>query len=149
MKEAPDPNRLLHNYLKKLEAHPLFTDGSKNSNHFVSFACIYPDQNRNQRRSISKTASVYTADCIAIYEAMMLISESEHDKFVILSDSLSALLSLKSVNTCIKSNYYILEIKKSYNEIIARYPGKSIKFTWIPSHIDIEHNEAVDSLANT
>ena len=59
------------------------------------------------------------------------------------------MLSLKSVNTCIKSNFYILEIKKSYNEIIARYPDKSIIFTWIPSHIGIEHNEAVDSLANT
>ena len=129
MKEAPDPNRLLHNYLEKLEAHPLFTDGSKNSNHFVGSACIYPDENRNSGRSISKTAFVYTAECIAIYEAMMLISESEYEKFVILSDTLSALLSLKSVNTCIKSNYYILEIKKRYNEIIARYPDKSIKFT--------------------
>ena len=62
MKEAPDPNRLLHNYLEKLEAHPLFTDGSKNSNHFVGSACIYPDENRNSGRSISKTASIYTAE---------------------------------------------------------------------------------------
>ena len=149
MKEAPEPNRLLQNYLKKLEAHALFTDGSKNQNNFVGFACIYPDENRYLGRSISKTASVYTAECIAIYEAMMLISESKYDKFVILSDSLSALLSLKSANTCMKSNYYTFEIKKMQNEITARYPEKSIKFTWIPSHVGIEYNEAVDSLGNT
>ena len=41
------------------------------------------------------------------------------------------------------------EIKKTYNEITADYPEKSIKFTWIPFHIGIEYNEAVDSLANT
>ena len=112
MKEAPDPHRLLQNYLKKLEAHALFTDGSKNLNNFVGSGCINPDENRNSGRSISKTASVYTAECIAIHEAMVLIKESEYGKFVILSDSLSPLLSLKFVNTRIKSNYYTLEIKK-------------------------------------
>ena len=48
-----------------------------------------------------------------------------------------------------KSNYCTIGIKNMYIEITARYPEKSMKFTWIPSHIGIEYNEAVDSLANT
>ena len=60
MKEALEPNRLLENYLMKLEAHALFTDGSKSLNNSVGSACIYPDEIRYSGRSVSKTACLYS-----------------------------------------------------------------------------------------
>ena len=147
MKEALEPNRLLENYLMKLEAHALFTDGSKSLNNSVGSACIYPDEIRYSGRSVSKTACLYSW----MYRDLWGYDVDKWERIWQICNLIwfvKCSLSLKSVNTCIKSNYYTLEIKKMY-EITARYPEKSIKFTWILSHIGIEYNQGVDSLANT
>ena len=45
----------------------IYTDGSKNSDsNFVGVACTCPTLSINVKKAISKTASVYTAECLAI-----------------------------------------------------------------------------------
>ena len=56
MKKAPEPNRLLQNYLKKLEAHAFLTDGSKNLNNFVG--CIIKRSVQGARKSTMIIANV-------------------------------------------------------------------------------------------
>ncbi|KAL7304011.1 hypothetical protein TKK_0003482 [Trichogramma kaykai] len=60
-----------------------------------------------------------------------------------MSDSLSALMSLQSSNISVKTNHVILDIKERFT---ALFYG-SVSLAWIPSHIGIEGNEAVDALA--
>ena len=77
---------------------------------------------------------------------MKIVKENKETKFIIFSDSLSALLSLKSTQFNIKTNIFLLEIKKNYQEIIKNDPTL-IKIVWIPSHIGISGNEKADKLA--
>ena len=59
---------------------------------------------------------------------------------MIFSDSLSALLSLKSIQFNIKTNIFLLEIKRNYQQIVKKDPTL-IKIVWIPSHIEISGNK--------
>ena len=78
-----------------------------------------PLANIETGRSILKIASIFTAESIAIYEALNLIRQSDHDNFAVISDSLSVLQSLDYVKIWTKINYHIFKIKELYKLIIS------------------------------
>ena len=105
-----------------------------------------PDLKIEIKESLNRPASVYTAECLALLHALNIVFINLNSKFIIFSDYLSSLQSLKSTKTSITTNPYILQIKKKYKEILNAGLMR-VEFVWIPSHINIIGNETVDRLA--
>lgn len=86
--------------------------------------------------------STLTAELYAIYIAIKYISQC-NDKFILLSDSLSAINSLLSLNP---SNHYLIDwILTALDEL----PKDKVIIDWVPSHMGITGNEQADSLASS
>jgi ribonuclease HI len=117
----------------------LYTDGSKEGNRVACamvtgstlFQCRLPDR-----------CSIFTAELRAILLALDFIEGSHHDKFLILSDSLSSLQSIKNCNLDHPLTRLILEKCHIFYEM-----GKNVSFCWLPSHVGIKGNEKADSAA--
>ena len=91
---------------------------------------------------ISSNASIFTAEITAIDLALDVVSESEDDYFIIFSDSLSVLLSLHNMEV---DNPLIIKVLEKLHHLSCAH--KTIYLCWIPSHISIRGNEAVDMAA--
>lgn len=85
-------------------------------------------------------ASIFTAELYAIYTAVIFISKLP-GKYIIFSDSLSSIKSLKCVHR--PCNYLISQIANA----IVNLPPDKITLEWIPSHVGIPGNEQADQLA--
>ncbi|XP_024947841.1 uncharacterized protein LOC112495454 [Cephus cinctus] len=149
LKNDPNPNVKILELLCNTNAQALYTDGSKIANSLVGSACIFPQANLQIGKTLNANASVYTAECVALLDAIKYVKDSEYENFIIMSDSLSALQNLINSQFCIRKNYYILKTKEIYNNISLTSPNKSVKFYWVPSHFGIEGNEAADVLAKS
>ena len=79
----------------------------------MGFSCFCPPLHLEVAKSIDNRASIFTAECIALSNALDIIIQNPGLEFLVFSDSLSALQSLKAVNLKIKNNPFILEIKKN------------------------------------
>lgn len=125
----------------------IFTDGSKIlESESVGFACYCQRLNISICKNLNSHASVFTAECLALREALDIALQNPGNNFFIFSDSLSALQALENPKIDIKTTEYILDIKQKYNELI-KNQSTTIKLFWIPSHKGIEGNEKADSLA--
>lgn len=123
----------------------VYTDASK-SLLGTGCACYIPSTNNIIKVKLPSHCSIFTAEAIAICEALKFIYLSNADTSIILSDSLSVLTSLENtISFNIKINPCILKIKKMLNDILAT--GKVVHFVWVKAHIGIKNNEIVDSLA--
>ena len=89
----------------------------------------------------SKGASIFSAEIYAIDLALDLISTSSSKRFIIHSDSISVLQSLKYTKL---ENLLIVKIFNKLNSLIH---SKKVIFCWIPNHIGIQGNYKADSLA--
>lgn len=127
----------------------IYTDGSKDrGSNTVGLAVVCPSLDIKIQRKLDPNTSVFTAECMAINEAMDIALKKLNHTIYIFTDSLSILTSLKNCSFNIRVNPYLLEIKKKYaNFMKNKYTGANIKFYWIPSHHGIQGNEAADSLA--
>ena len=96
---------------------------------------------RNLKKCLPKEASIFSAEIYAINLALDLISTSSCKKFIIHSDSISVLQSLKYTKL---ENPLIVKIFNKLNSLIH---SKKVIFCWIPSHIRIQGNDKADSLA--
>ena len=124
---------------RKLTSHRfIFTDGSKMDNS-VSFSITTENKVISQFLLPTYT-SIYTAELIAIYEAIQYI-QSKSGKFVICTDSLS---SIKSIMNISNDNTYVSQIR---NILIDKYPD--ILLLWVPSHCGITGNEFADVTAKS
>ena len=91
------------------------------------------------KEHLPSASSIYTAELRAILLAFNLITKSPKDNFIICTDSLSSLISIKNL----KHDHPVLQdIFDSYTRVI--YLHKSVMFCWVPSHVGIQGNERVE-----
>jgi ribonuclease HI len=89
--------------------------------------------------SLPDSASIFTAEAKAIDLALSYIEQHSHDKFVIFSDSLYVLISIKNKKM---DNRMIKKLLLRFHDI---HKIKSVKLYWIPSHAGKRRNEKVDA----
>ncbi|XP_023190356.1 uncharacterized protein LOC111608710 [Xiphophorus maculatus] len=136
----------VENYInKEYSKHiQVYTDASKKSNNQVGIAFIAPDLNVMENKRISDKLTVYTGELMAILIALEWIEGIGKGKFVICSDSSSALMSIQGMKSEVRQDIIedivqvIFRIKKN---------GSQIKLIWIPAHIGVVGNELADNFA--
>ena len=123
-----------------------FTDASKQAEEQPVGLAIYEPLTQNSEiYQISKHASIFTAEALAILLTLERIGKNNIKKAVIFTDSRSTVQSLNNkVNS--SSNETLFEIKSLLQKLIKK-EGKKIIISWIPSHIRISGNEKADFLA--
>ena len=117
----------------------VFTDGSK-TEHGVG--CAFVTGHDTRTFSLPTSASVFSSELVAIEKALCFIEVSDSSCYLILSDSLSSLLSLRSFNP---NNPIVQDILSRLTSV--ERAGKFIQFCWIPSHVGIRGNELADAAA--
>ncbi len=121
----------------------LYTDGSKNDlKGPVGFAIWSTDDRLNRKFKVNNTISIFTAEALAILEAVKLIIDFKITSSIIFSDLKSVLASLSNSNRIKNQSYVILEIKKLC--VYARQNDLKICVVWIPAHVGINGNEKAD-----
>ena len=136
-KLKPLPSTYQEKFLNILQHHPdhlyVFMDGSKDNGRA---ACAAVLNKTVLKKALPRESSIFTAEARAIDLALNIISKSKHKKFIIFSDSLSVLLSLRH--------------KKFKNPLIIKMSNrKEIIICWTPSHIGVRGNERADSAAKS
>ncbi|GFR19628.1 putative RNA-directed DNA polymerase from transposon BS [Trichonephila clavata] len=120
---------------------PIFTDGSKSESHVglavVSLSTVITD-------ALPISASIYTAELHALRIAIEHISLSCGKKFIIYTDSLSALQSIVSLHS--SSHPILVDITYALANHLKK---KGIRFCWIPGHAGITGNELADTAARS
>ncbi|XP_063988137.1 uncharacterized protein LOC135168144 [Diachasmimorpha longicaudata] len=138
-----NPNPVL--FQRSSEFIRIYTDRSKRKGGIaVGAACHCPFLDINISVNMNPIASIYTAECLALSEAMKIVDAHPDLKFLIVSDSLSALQYLSKPIINIRANKYVLNVQ----EKCVNRPD-SIKFAWVPPHTGIDGNEEADHLAGS
>ena len=107
LKNCTEVNKVLEAYVSELTALEIYTDDSKIFNSSsTGAACIFPQLNI-RKKSIHSKASVYTAEYVAIDDALDIVKQNPYYNFLIFPDSLSTLQALKSNKIKISTNQYI------------------------------------------
>lgn len=121
----------------------LYTDGSKSDS--GTGCAIYSDDNEGvcKRFQLSTHASIYTAESIAIMEAVKFCRNSQHLKFLIISDSLSVLSAIKGHNH--RASPIIHRIRSLL--FLLRESRIEVVLVWVKAHCGILGNLVVDGLA--
>lgn len=123
--------------------HPIYTDASK-INYETGAAIWDPKLKTSGQYKLNSKFSVYTAELVAILEALKYIKSIGKDNFVILSDCKSALDKINNISENSKLNYIIYEIITLFQELTL---SKIVKFAWIKAHCGLRDNEIVDNMA--
>lgn len=117
----------------------IFTDASKTEEGVgAAFIC---GENVSKYKLHSAT-TVCTAELFAIYKSLKYINNTASSKYVILTDSLSA---IKAIQHLFPRTSIECLIKTEIS--LAQERNKDVQFIWIPSHIGIVGNEAADKSA--
>ena len=127
-----------HN-VKHSEHEKMFTDGSKFED---GVGCAVVHNGTSYAAKLSNSASVFTAEITAIIKALELAYHSKQNKFVIYSDSRSALESLRKYNAF---HPLVQKAQEWLFRISCRL--KSVCFCWVPAHVGIRGNEQADKEA--
>ena len=134
-------NHINSSYAEHLQ---IFTDGSKDENKSVSAAMVIPSLNISTAKRLSNNLSIYTAELTAINYALNWTLLNRPHKVAILSDSLSALQSIKSKSSNsrpdIIENTISLQDQCQQNDI-------QVNLVWCPAHVNLEGNELADGAA--
>jgi hypothetical protein len=88
------------------------------------------------------TSSSFTAECYAIYEALLLISTTDSGNYLIATDSMSCLQTFVSNPFNSKISLLVFLIKSYINYL--NHSNRFIQLLLIPSHIGIHDNEVAD-----
>ena len=114
----------------------IFTDGSKQGNKTASGVW---NKNFHLKSRLPDYSTVFTAELYAIYAAISFV-KNKSETFLILTDSLSAIKALQSLN---RTNHYLITWIK---QLLTMSVGM-ISIEWVPSHMSIDGNERADKLA--
>ncbi|KAL0861624.1 hypothetical protein ABMA27_002064 [Loxostege sticticalis] len=125
----------------------LYTDGSKTES-AVSFAIFDRLLNSGIGYKINSNTSIFTAEAVAILAALkhIKLKNNGHHKWLIVSDSMSVLESMRNNKFNANTNYLISLIKESWLDLLTIHNVK-VKFMWVPSHVGVLGNERADFLA--
>ena len=124
--------------------YAIYTDGSKSSN---GTGCAAVSFNKQSQYSLPKDATVFTAELTAIILAIDIINmvkDNQNTKYVIYSDSRSAIEAIKNYS---HKNNIVKQIKINLNKLYAK--GLNIEICWIPAHVGIIGNEKADEAAKS
>ena len=119
----------------------VFTDGSKTPVG-SGFAVLFPGSRLRCR--LPAESSVLTTELYAILYALQRLSHFSAVSFTIFTDSRSALSALSSLSS---PHPLVTKIQ----DWLFRFSGrrKTVRFCWVPSHVGVPGNSAVDSLARS
>ena len=128
-------------YLDHMHTHnnsvTIYTDGSRTDDG-VAFAIHCTAQSRQVR--LNSLASVYTAELLAIREAIMYAETTvQSNTITIATDSRSAIQAIGSLNLAHPIVNHIRD------QLIVS--EKSYSLCWVPSHVGVPGNERADLLA--
>lgn len=149
LKHSRIPNTLFSDIFSDMDGLKIFTDGSKSTESpHVGSACLCSELEICIQQTIDKNASVFTAESIALRDALDIALCNKNRNILIFSDSLSVLQSLQFPHVSLKTKKCIIEIKEKFNQFYTNNTNNTtITFFWIPSHVGITENENVDKLA--
>ena len=117
----------------------IYTDASKDGS-TVAAAAMSRIGTRVKR--LPNDASIFSGEARAILLALDMAEQANSDKFLVMSDSLSCLQSIDNRHF---HNPLILEIMMRVHGLLL--DGHNITFMWLPSHVGLEGNVAVDAAA--
>lgn len=127
------------------QSHLIFTDGSK-TEESVGAAFFDPENKNSGLFKLHYFATIFTAEALAILEALKYADSLEKKEIIIVTDSKSCLDKLS--NTALSNgnpNHLILDILKEYSQL--KKKEISVRFVWVRAHSGITGNETVDTLA--
>ena len=110
----------------------IYTDGSKQDE---KVACAVISQDFTDNNRLPDNISIFTPEAKSIGTALYHIRDQSEKQFILYSDSLSVLKSLKNLD---HRNPFIQQIFRKYNYLSA---FKEIDFCWLPSNINIRGNK--------
>ena len=113
----------------------IYTDGTKQDE---KVACAVISPNFTDSIRLPDNSSIFTAEAKTIDIALYHIRDQPEKQFIIYSDSLSVLRSLKNLD---HRNPLIQQFFRKYNYLSL---FKEIVFCWLPSHTNIRGNELAD-----
>ena len=126
----------------------IFTDGSRETSNNgvckVSAGMVIPSLDVKEGWKLPQYFSVFSAEMYGLYRALIFIEGHPIDKYVICTDSLSALSAMKSRDKA-KSNSLLWEVLRKFHLLTIR--GHEISFEWVPGHKGVVGNELADQTA--
>jgi len=142
-KNAVTPNILKHifeaHYIQHSGDICVFTDGSKSPDG-TSFAFIYDQY--TYTRKVQAEASIFTAELMAILKALRHVSDhSDSRPITVFTDSRAAIMAINKYPQRCSLAQHVQEFIVSLR--------RRVTLCWVPSHVGVAQNEAVDSLART
>uniref|UniRef100_A0A6P7FT74 Uncharacterized protein LOC114333839 n=1 Tax=Diabrotica virgifera virgifera TaxID=50390 RepID=A0A6P7FT74_DIAVI len=143
-KTSTNPTVIHQSYYEILSLYPnsehIYTDASKTQS---GLAAAYIHGADHFKIRLPLSCSIFTGEALAILEALKVCRRKSAPHYIIISDSLS---TLKALQQLYPSNEIIMPIK---NELmLLSTKNIEITFLWVPLHVGIKENEAVDQLAN-
>lgn len=122
----------------------IYTDGSVNTqSNLAGFGVFIPGSNFEVYIRMPKFSNIFSAELMAIYEAIKIVIEKKLNRSIIFTDSKSVLLAAR--NRSFKSHPFLHRIGQKIQD--AKILGLEIILCWIPGHMGISGNEKVDMLA--
>jgi ribonuclease HI len=143
-KSNTSPDLYLSLYMKLVSENydsydKIFTDGSKQGI-CVPAAAVSCDKVLVKR--LANHAFIFSVEATAILHALDIISQSAEQHFLILSDSVSCVNAVENRNL---KNPLVVEIFERVQQQL--HVDRRITFVWVPSHIGIAGNTAMDAVA--
>lgn len=136
-------------FLRKLNtdwrngAH-IYVDGSK-MEEGVGAAYLHPAIQAFKMIKLPGFTSIFSAELIALSQALSYTERISYPIYYIFSDSLSALKALMTPKATSNIHPVLVRVLQQLHHL--REINKSVRIIWIPGHHGIPGNEAVDILA--
>jgi ribonuclease HI len=117
----------------------IFTDGSQLG---ICVAASAASHDKVLAKGLPNHASIFLAETTVICLALDIISQSTKEHFLVLSDSVSCVTAVENRNL---ENPLVVEIQELVHQQL--HVDRRITFVWVPSHMCIAGNTAVDAVA--